>query len=67
MKGYKTFVDTHLKDKARAAELHGAYGDLTAKWHYFQLEDIEKETKALLGQYREAKAQAVADRTDSSR
>jgi hypothetical protein len=67
MKGYKTFVDTHLKDKARAAELHDAYGELTAKWHYFQLDDIETETKALLGQYREAKAQAVKDRTETSR
>jgi hypothetical protein len=62
MKGYKAFVDTHLKDKERAAELHAAYTDLTAKWHYFHLDDIERETKELLGAYRTAKVDAVTDR-----
>jgi len=62
MKGYRTFVNTHLQDKDQAADLDGRYYELTAKWHRFDLDAIEGETKDLLGDYRKAKAEAVKDR-----
>lgn len=62
MKGYRSFVNTHLADKARAEALECRYEDLTAKWHRFDLDAILDETKTLLGDYRKAKADAVRDR-----
>ena len=64
IKGYRSFVNTHAKDRELVAELNASYDALTAKWHNFDLEDVETDTKALLGAYRKAKAQAVKDRKD---
>lgn len=62
IKGYKGYVELHAQDRELVAALATAYNDLTAKWHRFELTEVEKETKALLGSYRQAKAQAVKDR-----
>ena len=62
IKGYRSFVDTHGKDRELVAELNQAYDKLTADWHEFDLVNVEKDTEKLLGAYRKAKAQAVKDR-----
>jgi formate-dependent nitrite reductase cytochrome c552 subunit len=62
IKGYRSFVDTHAKDRELVAELNKSYEELTAKWHRFDLADVETDTKELLGAYRKAKGQALKDR-----
>ncbi|MEN8006102.1 MAG: ammonia-forming cytochrome c nitrite reductase subunit c552 [Candidatus Krumholzibacteriota bacterium] len=62
IKGYRSFVNTHAKDKELVAGLNQSYDNLTAKWHRFDLADVEEDTKKLLGDYRKAKAQARKDR-----
>jgi len=62
MKGYRSFVNTHAKDRDLVAALNIQYDELTAKWHRFDLDAIEKDTQALLGEYRKAKGQALKDR-----
>ncbi|MCP4571402.1 MAG: hypothetical protein GY838_03550 [bacterium] len=62
MKGYRSFVNTNLAEKDRAAGLEERYAALTAKWHRFDLEAMVDETKELLGDYRQAKADAVRDK-----
>ncbi len=62
MKGYRAFVNTHAADKDGARALEKAYDDLIARWHRFDLDDVEADAKTLLGNYRKAKAQAMKDR-----
>lgn len=62
IKGYRSFVDTHAKDRELVAKLNIDYENLTAKWHRFDLTDVEIDTKELLGEYRKAKGQALKDR-----
>lgn len=62
IKGYRSYVNTHAKDREVVAELNAAYDVLTARWHRFDLETVQEDTKELLGAYRKAKAQAVKDR-----
>lgn len=62
MKGYRSFVNTHAANQDLALELDKAYGDLIARWHRFDLDDVEADAKTLLGEYRKAKAQAMKDR-----
>ena len=62
IKGYRSFVNTHSKDRENAGELNKSYEKLTADWHHFDLENVEAETNDLLGAYRKAKSQAVKDR-----
>jgi hypothetical protein len=62
IKGYRSFVNTHGKDKELSVELDKGYDRLTASWHRFDLASAEKDTEKLLGAYRKAKAQAVKDR-----
>ncbi len=62
IKGYKGFVETHAQDKKLAKELAVSYDKLTARWHSFDLDGVEADTRELLGQYRQAKAQAMKDR-----
>jgi formate-dependent nitrite reductase cytochrome c552 subunit len=64
IKGYRSFVNTHAKDRKLVAELDAAYDDLTIKWHCFDLANVETETKELLGAYRKAKGQAMKDRKE---
>jgi hypothetical protein len=60
--GYKGYVELHAKDRELVQDLATAYADLTAKWHRFDLDEVEEDTRELLGNYRTAKAQAVKDR-----
>ena len=62
IKGYRSFVNTHGKDRELASELNESYDKLTADWHHFDLANVEAETNDLLGAYRKAKSQAVKDR-----
>ncbi len=62
IKGYRSFVNTHAKDRELVAELNESYDKLTAKWHRFDLADVEADAKELLGAYRKAKGQALKDR-----
>jgi hypothetical protein len=62
MKGYRGFVDTHAKDRVQVKALDESYLDLIARWHRFDLDNVETDAKALLGEYRQAKAQAMKDR-----
>jgi len=62
IKGYKSFVEAHAKDKDLVKDLAVAYDQLTARWHSFDLDGVEAETRELLGEYRQAKAQAMKDR-----
>lgn len=64
IKGYRSYVNTHAKDRELVAQLEASYNDLTAKWHRFDLEQVEEDTKVLLGEYRKAKSQAVKDRKE---
>ncbi len=64
IKGYRSFVDTHAKDRELVAKLNIDYENLTAKWHRFDLADVEIDTKELLGEYRKAKGQALKDRKE---
>jgi formate-dependent nitrite reductase cytochrome c552 subunit len=64
IKGYRSFVDTHAKDRELVAELNKSYEKLTAKWHRFDLADVETDAKELLGAYRKAKGQALKDRKE---
>jgi formate-dependent nitrite reductase cytochrome c552 subunit len=64
IKGYRSYVNTHAKDRELVAQLQASYDDLTAKWHRFDLVEVEKDTKVLLGEYRKAKAQAAKDRKE---
>jgi len=62
IKGYKGFVEAHAKDKNLVKELSVSYDELTARWHSFDLQNVEEDTRELLGEYRKAKAQAMKDR-----
>lgn len=62
MKGYRSFVDAHAADRVQVKALDRSYLDLIAHWHRFDLENVETEAKALLGEYRQAKSQAMKDR-----
>ena len=62
MKGYRSFVNTYAKDRELVAALNIRYDVMTAKWHRFDLEEIEIETTVLLGDYRKAKGQALKDK-----
>ena len=62
IKGYKSFVEAHAKDKDLVKELAVSYDKLTARWHSFDLDGVETDTRSLLGEYRKAKAQAMKDR-----
>lgn len=64
IKGYRSYVNTHAKDRGMVAQLEASYDELTAKWHRFDLTEVEQDTKVLLGEYRKAKAQAVKDRKE---
>ena len=67
IKGYRGYVDTHAKDRELVAELNRSYEQLTAKWHRFDLADVEADTKVLLGAYRKAKGQALKDRKEKEK
>ncbi len=62
IKGYRSFVETNAKDRKLVAELGQRYRELSAKWHRFDLDEVELDTQNLLGSYRAAKAQAVKDK-----
>jgi hypothetical protein len=62
IKGYKSFVELYLADKDLERQLAGDFDSLTSKWHSFELDTVEKDTRELLGNYRKAKAQAMKDR-----
>lgn len=62
IKGYRNYVATYALDRELVAVLEDAYNALTANWHSFNLESVQKDTEELLGAYRQAKAQAVKDR-----
>ncbi len=62
IKGYKGYVETHADDKDMVRDLGDAYNKLTSRWHSFDLDGVEAETRTLLGEYRKAKAQAMKDR-----
>ena len=62
IKGYRGFVDTYAEDRDLVAQLNQSYEELTAKWHCFELADVETDTEELLGAYRKAKGQAMKDR-----
>ncbi len=62
MKGYRSFVNTHAADRVEVEALDAAYQDLIARWHRFDLDEVEADAKTLLGEYRKAKAQAMKDR-----
>jgi len=62
IKGYKQYVEQYLDDKDTLRQLGADYDGLTAKWHSFELDTVEEDTKELLGNYRKAKAQAMKDR-----
>jgi hypothetical protein len=62
IKGYKSFVAAHLKDKQRAQELQASYSRLSGHWHGFKMDRIEVETKDLLGELRKAKNRALKDK-----
>jgi len=62
MKGYRSFVAANLQDRETVATLDAQYLALTAKWHRFDLDSIRDETRDLLGDYRQAKGQALKDR-----
>ncbi len=62
MKGYRSFVNTHAADRDQVNSLDASYQDLIARWHRFELDAVEADTKVLLGDYRKAKAQAMKDR-----
>ena len=64
MKGYRSFVDTHAKDRVQVKALGEAYEGLIARWHRFDLDDAEADAKVLLGDYRRAKSQAMKDRRE---
>ena len=64
IKGYRNYVDTYAQDRKLVAELNRSYEELTAKWHRFDLDDVEADTKELLGAYRKAKGQALKDRKE---
>jgi hypothetical protein len=64
IKGYRSYVNTHAKDRDLVAQLENSYDALTARWHRFDLVQVEDDTKVLLGEYRKAKAQAVKDRKE---
>jgi len=64
IKGYRSYVNAHLADNDRKAELNRRYDELTARWHRFDLQDAEQITQALLGDYRKAKKQALRDRKE---
>ena len=62
IKGYRSFVSAHAKDREMVAQLDLSYQNLTERWHRFDLADAGKDTGELLGAYRKAKAQALKDR-----
>ena len=62
MKGYRGYVDAHAKDRALVTTLDDSYAELISRWHRFDLDDIEKDAKTLLADYRRAKGQAMKDR-----
>ncbi len=62
MKGYRSFVNTHAVDQVLVKALDDEYVELIARWHRFDLDDVEADAKRLLGEYRKAKAQAMKDR-----
>lgn len=64
MKGYRSFVNTYAKDQVEAKALEDQYADLVARWHRFDLDQVEADVKVLLGDYRKAKAQAMKDRRE---
>ncbi len=65
MKGYRSFVNTHAADRVQVKNLDASYKDLISRWHRFELDEVERDTKVLLGDYRKAKAQAMKDRRDN--
>jgi hypothetical protein len=64
IKGYRSFVNTHARDQKEAKCLNDAYDSIIARWHRFDLDNVEIDTKNLLGEYRRAKAQAIRDRRE---
>ena len=62
IKGYKSYVQQHLADEDLKLKLSVDFDNLTAKWHSFDLDTVEEDTRELLGNYRKAKAQAMKDR-----
>ena len=62
IKGYKSFVTAHLKDKKKVREIETGYTRLSEHWHNFRIDDIEKETNNLLGELRKAKNAALKDK-----
>ncbi|MCP4292089.1 MAG: ammonia-forming cytochrome c nitrite reductase subunit c552 [bacterium] len=62
IKGYRGFVQTHASDRDQVQALDARFDQLTARWHSFDLDGVEADTRALLGDYRKAKAQAMKDR-----
>ncbi len=62
MKGYRSFVDTHANDRVLVKVLAETYQDIIARWHRFDLDDVEADVQTLLGDYRKAKSQAMKDR-----
>ncbi len=62
IKGYKSYVQQYLGDEDLKRKLSMDFDNLTAKWHSFELDTVEEDTRELLGNYRKAKAQAMKDR-----
>lgn len=58
--GFMDYVEAQDPDSASMGELRGGFDRLTAAWHRFDLEEAERESEALLGASRAAKA-AIAD------
>ena len=62
IKGYKSFVSTHSKDRKLVADIEADYAELTAHWHRFDLDVVGVKTKELLDMLRVAKAQAMREK-----